>query len=440
MVLCLGAWAPLSAQPISESQREGWLDYFRSQAVDLKQKADLAPVLAQAENRQLVLLGESTHGTHEYYAWRAKISRWLIQEAGYRFLAVEGDWEAIDALNRYVKHFPSAGENARTILLDFERWPQWMWANEEFAELAEWIREWNADLEPEKRVGIHGIDVYGWGDSVEQLPVYLESLRENWGAEAREALEALNAMEGDMFQFQRRAILGRVSTEDEVEAILHALREGEDTFRKDNPKSFLLAKQSTGLIRQAKRHMRGSVHGGAASWNPRAENFMDTVERLLAHYGDDARGVVWAHNTHIGDGRHTPMAEQGMVNIGQLARERLGAETCLIIGFTSYRGEVMAGREWGARREVMTKPTARDGSFDAWLREALAQRESAVFIPLEQSRADPVLRRFGMQRAIGVTYNPEQDFRANYVPTVLPLRYDALIFFYETRALKPLHP
>ncbi len=418
------------------SQQEAWISHFQQSALPLENPADLDPLISRAADKTLVLLGESTHGTREFYEWRFHISRRLIMEHGFQFIAVEGDWEALYRLNRYVKHLPGAGKSAREILLGFDRWPQWMWANESVAELAEWLRSHNAKLPPERRTGIYGVDIYGWGDSVRALPGYLETLDEGWGEEAREKLAPLERMRGDMAVFRSDIQFERPPTTAAVDFILQRLEDNRAMYLQRDSKTFLKALISAKTIRQAKLHIRASVAGSPDAWNHRAVHFMDATARLRDHYGEGSRGILWAHNTHIGDARQTPSGTQGMLNSGQVARERLGAGRTLLVGFATRHGRVLAGFAWNGLREDMSLLPARPDSFEAWMHAAGMKRALILFDPVPE---DEVLLRPAGQRAVGVVFNPLNE-AGNYVLTVLPKRYDALLFFDETQSLEALHP
>lgn len=432
-MLCLSLAAAASA---TADNRSAWIEFFRTQAYPLQTAQDLDPLIEAVAERKLVLLGESTHGTREYYVWRDRISRRLIEEKAFNFIAVEGDWEAIYALNRYVKAMPGSAGSAHEVLMQLQRWPQWMWANQEVVELAEWLREYNAERPENERVGFYGVDVYGWGDSVSRLPGLLNALEPGWGDSVQRQLQPLKRLRGDNRRFHHAVVAGRPSTAPVLDAVVRRLKEERDRLREKDPHSYMLALQSARLTQQAKLHMRASADGRGNSWNPRAVNFMDTVERLFDYYGENARGILWAHNTHIGDGRHTPMGQSGMVNSGQLARERLGPEQCFIVGFATRQGELLAGRSWEAPRETMRMPPAREDSFEAWMHAAGVQQALFLFQPVAE---EALFLQPGYQRAIGVIYSPANDHRQNYVPTVLPLRYDALLYFEHTHPLDPLH-
>jgi erythromycin esterase-like protein len=422
-----------AVQPVAD--RDAWVAYFRAEALPLEGAADLDPLIDQAKSRTLVLLGESTHGTREYYDWRAAISRRLITEGGFRFIAVEGDWEALYALNRYVKDLPGAGPSAREVLLTLDRWPQWMWANASIEELAEWLRLHNADLPPDDRVGIYGVDVYGWGESVELLPGYLNTLEPGWGDAVEPDLKELRATEGDLRRFRDSVVHLGADTSDAIDAIISKLTKNRDSFS-ENPRIYLKAMESAKSVRQAKRHMRGSIAGDVDGWNARARNFVDSSIRLLDHYGPEARGILWAHNTHIGDVRQTPGGDSEMLNSGRLSRELLGDDAVYLVGFATRGGDVLAGSMWGGTRRTMTMPPALPESFEGWMHEAGLTSALIFFV---NARGKTPLLVPGFQRAVGVVYDPWEEV-GNYVPTVLPLRYDALIYVDQTHPLEALHP
>jgi erythromycin esterase len=431
IALCLSNLAPAATEPAA---REAWIEFFRETAYPLESPADLGPLLDAARGKKLVLLGESTHGTKEFYDWRFAISKRLIEEQNFNFIGVEGDWEALYALNRYVKDMPGAAASAREVLTGLDRWPEWMWGNESVVALAEWLRTHNEGRPPGARVGFYGVDVYSWDESVRRLPDFLEQLEPGWGDEARRELQPLLDIDGDMEKFREKIIMGGPGTAPQIHAIIERLRTDREKFIARDAETYLRARQSAKLIRQAKLHIRGSVDGTRDGWNQRAVNFVDACVRLFDHYGEDARGILWAHNTHIGDARHTPAGPMGMLNSGQLARQRLGEDNVLLVGFATRTGDLLAGSAWGSARQTMTMPPAPAESFEAWMHEAGLRNALLIF---HTARDRELLLHPGVQRAIGVVYNPRDD-RGHYVPTILPLRYDALIYLDETSALEAL--
>lgn len=401
----------------------------------LTEADDLSPLLDRAAEARVVLLGEASHGTSEFYTWRADISRRLIAEQGVNFVAVEGDWATLWKLNQYVKHLDSPYPSARAIMKTFSRWPVWMWANEETAELIEWMRDFNADWPLDERVGFYGIDVYGEQMAMEQAVIRLQSINAEWARAVAAAYACFDPFRGNMHQYARAVAMGQDDCQAAVAQAYALLQQGLITVEEDERYALWATKMNTKVVKNAERHFRLMAQGGAASWNARVDHFFGVVDRLLEWYGPDARGVVWAHNTHIGDARATSMTAGGQYNIGQLARERWGFDAVWSIGFGTHRGTVQAGREWGTAMETMTVPPGRPDSAEDWMYQAT--QEPAFFIFDESGDLGPLMEVVG-HRAIGVVYQPERERLGNYVPTILPRRYNAFIFIPETEALTPI--
>ena len=425
----------LGLSAAASEQSDAWQTYIETHAVALLDDQAVDTVVAKMEGRRLILLGETTHGTQEYYTWRADITQRLIERGLISFIAVEGDWATLYEVNRYVKGMDGAGSSADSVLAGLNRWPEWMWANPVIRDLAEWMREWNADRPMEERVGFYGIDVYGWGDSVVALPEFLDQLEEGWGASVEDELSGLRSLGGDSQRFVRAVMSNQNLGHATIQSILERLSEGEASYRAADPEAYLQALQSAQLISQAKAHLRQSAERNPRSWNPRAENFYATVENLFAHYGSDSAGVLWAHNTHVGDAQFTPMREQGLITVGQQAREALGEENTFILGFASFTGSLRAGQRWGSEGVVMNLPDAPSDTLDGWL-EAAAP--GVALLPLAAAREDDVLMMPAGHRAIGVVHHPQTPVARNFVPSVVPMRYDALLFIRETSALDAL--
>jgi erythromycin esterase-like protein len=409
---------------------------IRAAARPLAGPGDLDPLLERIGDVRFVLLGEASHGTAEYYNWRARLSRRLIEEKGFSFIAVEGDWPDCYRVNRYVKALPDAGASAREVLHAFERWPTWMWANEEVVRLTEWLRRHNEGLAEGRQVGFYGLDVYSLWDSLYQVMGYLQRNHPEALPAARQAFRCFERYGEDVQEYARATVLVPTSCEDEVIGLLQELRRRAQEFPDDGREALFMAEQNALVVKNAEAYYRAMVHGGPESWNIRDRHMTETLERLVQHHGPDARAIIWEHNTHIGDARFTDMADEGEVNVGQLVRERHGDEGVVLVGFSSHRGSVIAGREWEARMEVMDVPPARPGSWEDVLHQAGADDRLLIFSEMDATRE--LMRRRG-HRAIGVVYQPEYEQYGNYVPTVLPGRYDALLYIDETHALHPLH-
>jgi erythromycin esterase-like protein len=412
------------------------IEGVRSIALPLHGLDDLDPLIERVGDARYVLLGEASHGTAEYYDWRQRISQRLIREKGFSFIAVEGDWPDCYRINRYVKARSDAGKSAREVLRAFQRWPTWMWANEEVVGLVEWMRNYNKNLAESRRVGFYGLDVYSLWESMHAVLNYLENVDGTAVKAARRAFACFEPYGRDVERYARAMLWAPLSCEEDVVRMLRAIREQAPTFEQDGNEAFFNAEQNALVAQNAEEYYRTMVGGGGASWNLRDRHMVATLDRLVAHHGPRAKAIVWEHNTHVGDARYTDMAGDDMINVGQLVREQHAAEGVVLVGFSSYRGSVIAGDEWGAPLQEIAVPSARPDSWDDVLHEAL--RSDALLI-FGQERENRELFEPRGQRAIGVVYRPEYEARGNYVPTVLPRRYDAVAHLDATHALHPLH-
>ena len=408
-----------------------------SVARPVETNSDLAPFVKKAGERRLVLLGEATHGTIEFYKWRAEITRRLVTEKDFSFIAVEGDWNAFAPANRYVKNLPGAPESAAEALDRMERWPEWMWQNAVMKDLLEWLRTYNDEMYEDRKVGIYGMDIYGAAASLEKAPGYLEELDPDGARDLEADLECSAPYAGNPRSYITAMSQRRVDCSDDLTRALSILTENKDAFRQKDPKAWLHAKQNTAVAFRAEKHYRLMTNRNFSSWNARARNFYETIERLMEYYGNDARGIAWAHNTHVGDARATgtdPASDTVMENIGMHARKAMGRENVFILGFGTHRGTVSAARVWEGSREEMTVPEAAPGSLEDILNKT--GHPSALYFS-DETKAIGFSEGYIDHRAIGVTYAPENE-RGNYVPTLWPERYDAFFFIDSTAALSPL--
>jgi erythromycin esterase len=400
---------------------------------ELRSAGDLDPLLERIGDARVVMLGEATHGTSEYYTWRARLSQRLIREKGFSFIAVEGDWPDSYRVNRFVKGYPDSGERARDVLREFARWPTWMWANWEVAALAEWLRGFNRGRAAGEKVGFYGLDVYSLWESLEAIMGYLERTDPQTLDVARRAYACFEPYQEDVHAYAQATAFVPTSCEDEVADLLGEIRARATGYPEDHEARFS-AEQNARAVVGAERYYRMMIRGSSESWNERDRHMMGTLESLLEQPGSQSKAIVWEHNTHIGDARATDMAGAGMVNTGQLARERYGEDGTVLVGFGSHRGSVMAGAFWGAPMERLPMPPARQGSWEDVFHEAGGRD-----LLLLTDRLTDQAREWRGHRAIGVVYDPTRERYGNYVPTDLPRRYDAFIFLDETEALHPLH-
>lgn len=307
-----------------------------------------------------------------------------------------------------------------------------MWGNEEMAHLGEWLRRFNEPRSPSERVGIYGMDVYSPWAAADKTLAYTRTALGDEHRDVQRALARFLRFREDVSGYIRSGFFQREALEEGYAAKI-ARMEAHLENSADPARAFS-AKQGLWTVKRAHGHFMAMADPAVSSWNPRALHMHETVQRLLARYGPEARGIVWAHNTHIGDARATPMAMEGEHNIGELSRRALGNEAVFALGFSTHRGTVLAGRAWEAPMQRMRIPEAGPGSLEAVLNDYFP--EGAV---LHWSFGYSALRdREIPHRAIGVVYMPEHEFPGNYVPTRLSARYDALVFIPETRALTPL--
>jgi erythromycin esterase len=407
---------------------------IRSVASPLRGPADLDPLLDRIGTARYVLLGEASHGTADYYGWRAAVTRRLVAEHGFSFVAVEGDWPDCATVNRWVKHRTDQDAPATGVLGRFERWPTWKWANHEVAEFATWLRAHNRTTGA--GVGFYGLDVYSLWDSLHAVLGYLADTRPEALDAARQALACFEPYGEDPQRYAWATRLVPTDCQDEIVDLLVRLRTAPGTAFDGDPEAALDAEQNAEVVAGAERYYRTMVRADGASWNVRDVHMADTLDRLMAHHGPNARAVVWEHNTHVGDARATDMAAAGMVNVGQLVRERHGPEGVVLVGFGGHHGSVVAADSWGAPLRTMPVPAPVPGSHEDLMHRALGEPSLLVF---PDDRRTPWLAGRRGHRAIGVVYRPEVDGRGNWVPTVIGRRYDCFVSLEVTQALHPLH-
>jgi erythromycin esterase-like protein len=419
---------------------------IRDEALPLTGPASLDPLLDRVGDARYVLLGEASHGTADYYQVRDVLTRRLIEEKGFSFVAVEGDWPDCQAVHCSVVGAPGAPEDPAEVLAGFRRWPAWMWGNTDVASFTRWLRRHNEGRPAGQRVGFFGLDVYSLWES---LHAVLGHLREHDPGRVERALEAYRCLEPyaeDPHSYALAARLAPEGCEPQVLSLLAAVRRrAAEAAVSDGHLAEFAARQNAEVLAGAERYYRAMLDSGPESWNIRDRHMADTLDRLMAHHGSGAKAVVWAHNTHIGDARATEMADTGLINVGQLVRERHMGDGVVLVGFGSYTGTVVAADRWGDAPRVIDVPPAHSGSLEDLLHRALpGERALFVFPHVQLQQPDAVQPAWFHQerghRAIGVVYRPRFEQVANYVPTVLAQRYDAFCHLDHTHALTPLQP
>ena len=406
---------------------------IRSLAQPLTGAEDLNELVAVTSDARFVCIGEASHGTHEFYAWRAQLSKRLIEEDDFTWIGVEGDWPDCSRINRWVRGLDFHDLTAREVLLQFERWPTWMWANQEVCDFLDWLHTLNMSRSSEKRVGFYGLDVYSLWDSLRVIVEWLQQHKPDAVPAALEAWRCFAPFDEDPQKYAWGTRMIPHDCEDEVVQLLTALAHNHMIDGDDTEANFD-ARQNAEVAAAAEHYYRTMVRGDRESWNVRDTHMVDTIDRIAAHLGPASKGLIWEHNTHVGDARATTMAAEGMVNVGQLMRERHHGEGVALVGFASYTGSVIAGAAWGAPEERLVTPDARQGSHEDLLHHALGEDSVLVF---GEDRNGPWLSEVLGHRAIGVVYAPDRE-RGNYVPTIMGGRYDALLWFERADALQPL--
>ena len=411
--------------------KESIIENLREHKNEFKEKEDLKALINSIKDKKIVMLGEASHGTHEYYNWRAKISKILMEEHGFDFVAVEGDWPPCYELNRHIKNYDDAIKETKNALKQFERWPSWMWANWEVHEWAQWLKEYNKDLSSENRKGFYGLDVYSLWESLDAIMDYLED-EDNSGYEA--AKTAMRCFEPHRNgNGQKYALSTRLVSEgcrEEVIEMLSEIRENVTNYNSD-PEHPFNAEQNAVVTKNAEEYYRIMASGGESTWNIRDKHMIITLNRLMNFHGENAKGIVWAHNTHIGDASYTDMVDHGLYNIGELGRQEYGKDQVSLVGFGSYKGSVLAGNAWGAQVEKMDLPESRENSWEDFCHQAGDQ----FHIDCKHLENNPELQNRIPHRAVGVVYNPKHERFGNYVPTLIHKRYDHFIFFDHSKAL-----
>jgi erythromycin esterase-like protein len=405
-------------------------------------RSDYDPLIELIDGAGIVLLGEASHGTHEFYRERARITRRLIEECGFLGVAIEGDWPDAHRVNRYVRG-GGADRDAEEALGGFARFPTWMWRNAEVLDFVGWLRSHNESLQRPAQVGFYGLDLYSLGSSMQAVIAYLEQRDPQGAARARRRYECLQPYAGESAGYGQ-AILRGVSEPCRrrvIEQLVELRRSAGQYLARDGVAAedeYFFAEQNAAIVANAEEYCRTMFGDRAESWNRRDRHMADTLDHLLAHldrHGGSSKIVVWAHNSHVGDARFSEMGRRGEMNIGQLMRERHGAGV-RSVGFTTYSGTVTAASDWGAPAELKRVRPALAESYEALLHAT--ETPAFLLCPLNAGDGGMGLREPRLHRAIGVIYRPETERQSHWFAASLARQYDALVHVDATRAVEPL--
>ena len=421
------------------SNRNGALSKLVREAAEPIADIETASIDALLERigaARVVLLGESTHGTSEFYRMRARITEQLITRAGFDFVAVEADWPDAARVDNYVLGDPRRPQPDFT---PFARFPEWMWRNEDVHQFVDWLRAHNlSQRDRSRRAGFHGLDLYSLFTSIAAVLGYLDTVDPDAARVARSRYGTLTPWQKNPTAYGEAVLVGRYrSSESAVITMLREMLERRFEYARKDGDRFFDAVQNARVVANAERYYRAMYYGSATSWNLRDTHMFDTLQALLAFYGPDSRAVVWEHNSHVGNALATELSTRGELNLGQLCRAKYGNDA-YIVGFATDHGTVAAASGWDEPMQRMRVRPAHQESYERLFHES---ERAAFMLHLRDPRRTAIREELlapRLERAIGVVYRPETELASHYFHASLPRQFDELVWFDETRAVEPL--
>jgi erythromycin esterase-like protein len=404
---------------------------------------DFSQILEDIGDRKYVLIGEASHGTHEFYAFRAELTKRLIREKGFNVVAAEADWPDANRINRWVQ---GRGEDSSALesLGGFKRFPTWMWRNRVVLEFVEWLRGHNDQFPAvEKKAGFYGMDLYSLHASIEAVLDYLDKVDPENAASARKRYSCFDHFAEEPQSYGYAASVGYADPCEEqvVKQLVEMRRKAQDYSSRDGvvaQDEYFFAEQNARLVKNAEEYYRAMYRGRVSSWNLRDTHMFETVELLMKRLESQDRrpkAVLWAHNSHLGNAAATSMGERGEFNVGQLIRDQHPRD-CFLLGFTTYTGTVTASSDWGEPTRKKQVNPGMKGSYEKLFHESELEN---FYLPLRVRSVAQALREPPLlERAIGVIYRPDTEFYSHYFNARLPDQFDGIIHLDETRALEPL--
>jgi protein-L-isoaspartate(D-aspartate) O-methyltransferase len=428
---------PLRIQPMGRARLSSLIAHNCEPFTDIE-SASLEPLLDRIGSAPVVLIGEATHGTSEFYRMRARITRELITKKGFHIVAIEGDWPDTAVIDRHVRRRKGAQQQPLREH-PFSRFPTWMWRNQETRQFVDWLTHHNRSLhDPSAQVSVHGLDLYSLNNSIGAVLDYLERVDPETADSARVRYGCFSPWETDPATYGRATVSGRLpGCEREAVSILTGLLMQRLEYLANDGEAFFDAERNATVVRDAEQYYRVMYYGSRESWNLRDQHMFDTLQAVLKHRGEGSRAVVWAHNSHVGNAAATEMGTRGEHNIGQLCRQAFG-ESAYLIGFGTDRGTVAAASNWNEPMQVMK---VRPSHKDSYERLCHASDVPAFLLPLRHPR-QPLVRSEllapHLERAIGVIYRPQTEVLSHYFQAALPAQFDEYIWFDQTQAVQPL--
>lgn len=397
------------------------------------ESANLESLLDRIGQSDIVLIGEASHGTSEFYKMRSRITRELIVKKHFNFVAIEGDWPDAARIDNFVRHFDTPPSEWTA----FARFPTWMWRNEDVREFVDWLRVHNSDLRPEQRVAFHGLDLYSLYTSIREVLKYLDDVDPEAAEIARQRYGCLTPWQADPATYGRAALSGSYrSCEADVVGMLVELSAKHRQYALHDGERFLDAEQNARLVANAERYYRVMYYGSRESWNLRDGYMFETLKTLRKYHWPNNKAIIWAHNSHVGDAAATDMSRRGEFNIGHLCRKEFG-DRAYSIGFGTDSGTVAAASDWDSPMQIMTVRPSQPRSYERLFHDTGLD---AFMLTLRHTRSDALLRRLSearLERAIGVIYRPDSELASHYFHAVLPKQFDEYIWFDRTRAVQP---
>jgi protein-L-isoaspartate(D-aspartate) O-methyltransferase len=397
------------------------------------ESADLGPMLERIGDSHLVLIGEASHGTSEFYKMRSRITSELVRKKNFKLIAIEGDWPDAARIDHYVRHFdyPPSEWTA------FARFPMWMWRNNDVREFIDWLRIHNAGIDHDERVAFHGLDLYSLYSSIRSVLKYLDEVDPEAAKLARQRYGCLTPWHADPATYGRAAITGSYrSCENEVVHMLIELSQKHRDYAEHDGERFLDAVQNARLVANAERYYRVMYYGSRESWNLRDTYMFETLKSLRDFHKPNNKAVVWAHNSHVGNAAATEMSKRGEINIGQLCREEFG-DSVYSIGFGTDNGTVAAASDWDGPMEVKQVQPSQRGSYDKLFHDVGLPGFFLGLRDMESESLKKALSKSRIQRAIGVIYRPETELASHYFQAALPEQFDEYVWIDTTEAVQP---
>lgn len=429
---------------MSEDALQKLLDELNHSAIPLEgQSEDYEAVIKQIGAARFVMIGEASHGTHEFYQARIKVSQRLIKEHGFMAIAIEGDWPDVYRVHRYLQGDGNANQS-ECALAAFKRFPTWMWRNTTLPPFLEWLRRHNDDLPPAQKIGFYGLDLYSLNASMQAVIDFLNKVDPQAAKRAKQRYACFDHMHQDpqMYGYLIQAGVKKSCIHEAITQLIDLQHHAFDYVHRNGiaaEDEYFFATQNARLVKNAENYYRSMLEGRVSTWNIRDRHMAETLNVLADHletrFNKPAKIIIWAHNSHVGDARATEMGERDEFNLGQLVREQYDTHS-YSLGFSTYEGTVMAASDWGRAGQKKQVTPGLPGSYEDLFHHV--KYENFFLSLLKQEKLEHYLKIPRLQRAIGVIYRPDTERYSHYFFTQLPYQFDGLIHFDKTSAVQPL--